>query len=268
MDDSSTFISYSHDSGNLRAAILALAERLIAEGVRTTCDQFVQSPQQGWPKWMRDQIKRADWVLVVCTKQYMAKFDQSEPNGLGVKWESMLAVQEIYNTGGLNNKFVPILSDRSDSQHIIEPLQGATYYAPFASIEPLEWSEEQYLKLYRHLTRQPELVQPPLGERRVLPPLNTVHPKQVGNNPAVPGEESEDNNESLEVDDNLSVGKDSPQGGVATIEGQLDVVLLTDRSFHEMSRDERDRLAKQIAIITEANPREIRIRPNDRDGDT
>ena len=66
---SRVFISYSHDSDQHRERVLALSERLRADGIETLLDQYVNgSPPQGWPRWMLDQLDAADFVLVVCTE--------------------------------------------------------------------------------------------------------------------------------------------------------------------------------------------------------
>jgi len=57
MSAKTVFISYSHDSPAHSARVLALSERLRADGIETLLDQYVNgSPQQGWPRWMLDQL--------------------------------------------------------------------------------------------------------------------------------------------------------------------------------------------------------------------
>src|ERR1035441_1337680 len=76
-DDKPTrvFISYSHDSDAHRERVLGLSERLRADGIESILDQYVNgSPQQGWPRWMLDQLDAADAVLVVCTETYYRRF--------------------------------------------------------------------------------------------------------------------------------------------------------------------------------------------------
>ncbi|HEV2842354.1 MAG TPA: SEFIR domain-containing protein [Chthoniobacterales bacterium] len=69
------FISYSHDSDAHRERVLALSERLRADGIETLLDQYVNGlPPQGWPRWMLDQLDAADSVLVVCTETYYRRF--------------------------------------------------------------------------------------------------------------------------------------------------------------------------------------------------
>ena len=50
-------ISYSHDSPDHRARILALSNRLRREGVDCRIDQYEQLPAEGWPTWCNRQIE-------------------------------------------------------------------------------------------------------------------------------------------------------------------------------------------------------------------
>ena len=54
------FLSYSHDSDEHRDRVLALADRLRADGIDAHLDQYETSPAEGWPRWMRRQIRDAD----------------------------------------------------------------------------------------------------------------------------------------------------------------------------------------------------------------
>jgi hypothetical protein len=58
------FISYSHDSPEHQDRVLDFADRLGADGVDATIDQYEQSPPQGWPTWCDNEIRNADFVLM------------------------------------------------------------------------------------------------------------------------------------------------------------------------------------------------------------
>ena len=165
------FISYSHDSKPHKESILILADRLRRDGVDCTIDQYLESPPEGWPSWMKEQMQLANYVLVVCTEGYLAKFEnigKAEPGGLGVRWEGAVITSEIYESGGRNEKFIPVLLKSHDELYRPSILNSATYYA-------LD-SDEQYDQLYRRLTGQPATPKPPLGPRRTLPPVQVLHP--------------------------------------------------------------------------------------------
>ena len=159
------FISYSHDSALHRERVLALADRLNAEGLDCHLDQYVeaQPPEnwRGWPLWTRRMVEQADFVLVLCTKAYRHRYEGKEATdrGLGGSWEGAIITQEIYEAHSRNTKFIPIIFEPADAAHIPIELRPFTHYL----------LERDYDKLYRLLTSQPEIDKPPAGEIRVLP---------------------------------------------------------------------------------------------------
>ncbi len=158
------FISYSHDSRDHSERVCAFTNRLRTEGVDCHIDQFETSPPEGWPLWMDRQIAEADFVLVVCTATYLRRFTgQEQPAvGHGVNWESLLTANDIYANGARNTKYIPVLFSDGKVEDIPRPLQGATRY----------WIDtpEEYDRLYRHLTNQPNVRKSELGRLRTLPP--------------------------------------------------------------------------------------------------
>src|SRR5260370_41694668 len=149
------FVSYSHDSPSHRRRVADLATRLRAEGVDCEVDQWVVSPAEGWPSWMVKRIRDARFVLVVCTEHYHQRVTGlDDDGGLGSRWEGALITQELYDAGGANTKFIPVVFEPGDVQYRPAFLRGATYYD--LSIEG------EYDRLYRHLTEQPATEKPPL----------------------------------------------------------------------------------------------------------
>lgn len=133
MNNKKVFISYSHDSDQHKKDVLTLSERLRAGGIETFIDQYVMgSPEQGWPRWMLDQLDAADFVLVVCTETYYRRFRGHEQLGLGkgANWEGTFITQALYDNCSRTLKFVPILLSDVDKRFIPEPLRSATCYAP------------------------------------------------------------------------------------------------------------------------------------------
>jgi nucleoside phosphorylase len=158
MSEKTVFISYSHDSDAHRERVLALSERLRADGIETLLDRYVNgSPQQGWPRWMLDQLDAADSVLVICTKTYYRRFrGHEEPGkGKGVDWEGALITQEIYDARSRTLKFVPVLFASDDQRFIPEPLRAATHYTLA--------SENAYQSLYDFLLEQAGVEAQPVG---------------------------------------------------------------------------------------------------------
>ncbi len=176
MESPKVFISYSHDSPEHRQRVLALAGRLRDEGVDVELDQYETAPAEGWARWMERRIKVADFVLVVCTAVYRQRFageknageenaGEENASGLGVKWEGAILTQTLYQQAAQNRRFVPVVFALGDAAHVPLPLAGATHY---------DLSRKAgYDRLYRRLTRQPEVVRPGLGEVRPRSPRPT-----------------------------------------------------------------------------------------------
>ena len=67
------FISYSHDSDDLCDKVLELSNYLRDNGIDSNIDQYEECPPEGWPRWMENQIRTAEFVIVVCTALYLKK---------------------------------------------------------------------------------------------------------------------------------------------------------------------------------------------------
>lgn len=164
------FISYSHDSEDHKDNVLNLAQSLRAAGVDVHLDRFVESsPPHSWPDWMHNEIRRADYVVCVCTETYKRRAEgiQSHDSGTGTRWEAMIITGELYRlTGNHESKFVPTIVDTEDLAYIPYFLRDTTrYVVGRPGIRNLE-------QLIRRLTRQPEVVAGPLGS---VPVFGTRH---------------------------------------------------------------------------------------------
>lgn len=159
---SRVFISYSHDSEAHIDAVVALSTLLRKKGVDCWVDEYVDSPPEGWPRWCRDQIKKSEFVLLICTETYERRFDGEEEfgTGRGVTFEGFVITQMIYASQGKHNKFLPVVLVSSDLGHIPDLLQGYTNYDLSAA--------KGFERLYRRLTHQVP-PPPPLGELEILP---------------------------------------------------------------------------------------------------
>lgn len=170
------FISYSHDSEEHRDKVLALAERLREEGLEAQLDQYVKgAPEQGWPRWMLDQLDAADFVLVVCTSTYYRRFRGHEVpgRGKGADWEGAVITQEIYDDKSRTLKFVPVTLAPGLDDFIPQPLRPLTRYELT--------SENGYVDLYAFLRGQAGVEPRPLGDlrpvtRRTVQPLRFETP--------------------------------------------------------------------------------------------
>ncbi len=124
------FISYAHESEELSNSVLEFSNELRGKGIDCEIDQYEEAPPEGWPKWMMRQVHEAEFVLVCCTKLFFDRASDfsGKDEGLGVKWETSLIVQQLYTLSTNNTKFIPIILDENDIQYIPLSLQPYTYY--------------------------------------------------------------------------------------------------------------------------------------------
>jgi len=161
------FISYSHDPQEHSARVLGLTQRLRREGVDAIIDQFFPFPAEGWIRWMEQQVDAADFVLCVCTENYRISFDglRQGPSGKGVNWEGQTISVCIYEAGGKNSRFIPVIFAEDGPSAIPRALKPYTYFV----------LDRQYDELYFLLTSQPAVSPETLGPVRVRPePLGSV----------------------------------------------------------------------------------------------
>jgi tetratricopeptide (TPR) repeat protein/MinD-like ATPase involved in chromosome partitioning or flagellar assembly len=153
------YISYSHDSPDHEAKVLALANRLREDGVDAVLDQYESFPSEGWEMWQQRQIQTARFVVMVCTATYQRRFDAQEElgRGLGTTSEAAFIRQLLYDAGGNNEKFVPVLLTDAGRAHIPLGLQRYQHYAVYTA--------RGYEDLYRLMMGQP----PSPGPSRALP---------------------------------------------------------------------------------------------------
>jgi hypothetical protein len=121
------FISYAHESDELRASVRALGDWLVTKGCVVLTDHpFVdRAPPKGWPIWMLDCIKQASVVLVVCTPKLKARFEKDAPadEGQGATYEGSIVTRAIYGAAMHNEKFFPIVPDGGRPENIPDILQ-------------------------------------------------------------------------------------------------------------------------------------------------
>lgn len=192
------FISYSWDSDEHKDRVLTLADRLRSDGIDCTLDQYEVSPPEGWPRWMERQIRETDFVLMICTETYKRRVEGEEipGKGHGVRWEGHLTYQDLYNAGSLNTRFIPVLLESGEFQHIPTPLQGTTFYKAH--------TEEGYEALYRHLTNQPNTPKGEVGKRRSLPPRERKQDFSQETQNDKPQPEEEENGKGFAINPGLN----------------------------------------------------------------
>ena len=157
------FISYSQDSISFADKVLTISNKLRSAGIDAILDQYEESPAEGWPRWMENNINSADFVLVVGSQGYYNKiYGQVEQSkGRGVKREGNIIYQKLYMADTINKKFIPIIFEEKDLEFIPTPLQSSTYYNVS--------TELGFDRLYWRLRGVTTKEKPPLGKLRPLP---------------------------------------------------------------------------------------------------
>ena len=168
------FLSYSRQRPAHNARVLALAKRLLSEGVDCNIDFFETSPPNGWPAWMLAQLQEPDFCIAVCTETYSRRFDGKEvpDQGCGATWEGRWIRQLLYESQR-NDRVIPIVFEPTDVQHIPRILRDVTRYDLS--------TQDGYALLHRALTNQPAVRRPPLGPmRKRLPELGSQESLAAG----------------------------------------------------------------------------------------
>ncbi len=180
------FISYSHDTTEHMERVRNLSDKLRTEGVDCDLDQYEETPAEGWPRWMHRKIREAKFVLIICTKAYFqrsdGKRDEQEKDagkGLGVICEGGIIIDELYEQGQDNLKFIPVIFDYSDKAFIPAPLRPTTFYNM--------GKKAGYDDLYRRLTGQPKIKKPELGKINIPEgeKLEALPEKEIKSSPAM-----------------------------------------------------------------------------------
>ncbi len=117
---------------------------------------------------MQDEIARAKFVLCIVTKTYAERFlgHTAPGKGFGANWEGSIITSDIYQNGGRNEKFIPIIFDPTDAANLPHPLCDYTHFH----------GANDYDALYRLLTNQPEVAPHPLGSIIPAPPPSALPP--------------------------------------------------------------------------------------------
>lgn len=128
------FLSYSRDSSEHDARVLALTQELRAGGIDAWLDRFESAPPEGWPRWMQQQIEQADFVIGVCTPLYRWRFEALETPqpGLGPNWEGLFVYQSLQQKRKLDRMCVPVVFRGAESDDCVPALfsGGAHYVLP------------------------------------------------------------------------------------------------------------------------------------------
>jgi RNA polymerase sigma factor (sigma-70 family) len=151
------FISYSWDDTSHRNWVKELATRLRTDGVTTILDQWEAVPGDQLPAFMETAVRTNDFVLMVCTPKYKARYDGRES---GVGYEGDVIQAEIFVKNN-HRKFIPILRKGSWDEVAPSVLLGK-YYIDLRDSSGYSDNYRELLKTLR-------------GERPKAPPVGTAN---------------------------------------------------------------------------------------------
>lgn len=224
------FISYTHDDDAHRGRVLQLADSLNAHGVQCNLDQYEMALKNGdGAGWMEQQIRESDFILLVCSKEYCAAWEDTLPvdKRKGARWEILHVRNAVYCAGSKNDKFIPVLFTPSDECHIPLMLGTASRYVVA--------DQSGYDNLYWRITGQHTVLTPPLGT--VVEKPASVRPKPF-----------------------------APPGSMATLDVSVDrkhlpipVVLKLNKDFDSFTEADQDKVTKAIKQLM-ATGAEVRVK--------
>jgi hypothetical protein len=149
------FVSYSWDAPEHKEWVRTLAARLRGDGVDVTLDQWHVVPGDQLPKFMEEQVRESDYVLIVCTPRYKARSDGRQG---GVGYEGDIMTAEVLTTRN-QRKFIPLLRAADWTDAAPSWLSGK-YYLDFTG-DP--YSEHSYEDLISTISgTRPKA--PPIGK--------------------------------------------------------------------------------------------------------
>jgi TIR domain len=151
------FVSYSWDNEQHRAWVRELCARLVTDGIQVRLDQWYVRPGDSFLRFMEDEIRLADVVVVVCTPTYAMKANARRG---GAGFEGQIISNAIFR--GIAKKCIPVIVSGT-----IE--SGPTCAVPtfLEGIVAIFFSgvddEVSYEELLRSILGKPRFFAPPLG---------------------------------------------------------------------------------------------------------
>jgi TIR domain len=121
------FISYAWEGVEHARWVFHLAEKLVAGGCFVALDQWDVRPGDDLVQFMSNGVASADFVLVVCTRVYLAR---STANAGGVGFERSVIGGQMFYQLGATNKFIPLLREGTPAT-AIPPYLASRRYVDF-----------------------------------------------------------------------------------------------------------------------------------------
>lgn len=162
----SVFICYAHDTPRHKEYAMEFADLLVRNGVDVCMDQYESASRKGWDVWAFQNIKAADFIVVlaspICREAFDGEIDGREHPG--IRSEARV-VNELLHTrrDEWTPKVLPVVLPHElvdNIPRILQPWTTDHYEVDELSVEGID-------ELLRAMTGTPRHVRPPLGQ---LPP--------------------------------------------------------------------------------------------------
>lgn len=161
------FISYSHDSNKHNDWVLKFATILRENGIDASLDKWDLQPGDDLPHFMEQQLETADYVLMICTENYVKKANDGEG---GVGYEKMIITSSLLSKIS-GNKIIPII--RQDGSSVCLPIFMKTkLYADFSLDSEFDNKIDELLRtlLNSPLHKKPEIGKNPFNSNKEYQP--------------------------------------------------------------------------------------------------
>lgn len=169
MNPPRVFISYSHDSAEHKQWILDFATTLRNRGVDAVLDQWDLKPGDDLPHFMETQLSEAQFVIMVCTEQYVEKANKGKG---GVGYEKMIMTSSLLSTID-SSKVIPII--RQTGTDLRPTFLNSKLYINFSKDSELEYSLDDLLRV---LLNSPLYEKPDIGLNH-FKPLKGSRPDRI-----------------------------------------------------------------------------------------
>lgn len=134
------FVSYSHDSQEHKKWVLDLATRLRNTGIDAALDQWDLRPGDDLPHFMERNLASSDYVVMVCTENYVTKAN----NGTGgVGYEKMIITADLLSRID-SNKVIPVI--RQAGTNKTPTFLKTKLYIDFSRSDEFEFSFDELVR--------------------------------------------------------------------------------------------------------------------------
>jgi len=149
----SVFISYSHDTQEHKKWVLDLATRLRNTGIDAALDQWDLKPGDDLPHFMEQNLAKSDYVIMICTDNYVAKANSGVG---GVGYEKMIITYDLL-TNIDSNKIIPIIRQSGTSN--VPIFLKTKMYVDFSREDEFEFAYDDLTRAIHNapLYKKPEL---------------------------------------------------------------------------------------------------------------